>query len=116
MLGGRDLEGRALDQRPQVFAGEYTDLDSPTLGFRVELRPVGEACGRRVEGPKQAAWRTMVDFDPRLGSRQPSRRPGFAGPAHSDIRMTLTIYTRTTEGTQDSARAALEETLSRSGC
>jgi hypothetical protein len=52
MLGGRDLEGRALDQRPQVFAGEYTDLDSPTLGFRVELRPLSEASGRRVEGPK----------------------------------------------------------------
>ena len=31
---------------------------------------------------------------------------------HSDIRMTLTIYTRTTEGMQDSATAALEVTFS----
>jgi hypothetical protein len=39
MLGGRDLKGRALDQRGRVFAGEPTDLDAPTLGLRVELRP-----------------------------------------------------------------------------
>jgi len=31
---------------------------------------------------------------------------------HSDIRMTLAIYTRAAEGMQDSATAALEETLS----
>ena len=30
--------------------------------------------------------------------------------------MTLAFYTRTTEGMQDAATAALEETLSRSGC
>jgi hypothetical protein len=30
--------------------------------------------------------------------------------------MTLAIYTRAIEGMQDSATAALEETLSRSGC
>jgi site-specific recombinase XerD len=35
---------------------------------------------------------------------------------HSDIRMTLAIYTRPTEGIQDSATATLEETFSRSGC
>jgi integrase len=35
---------------------------------------------------------------------------------HSDIRMTLAIYTRPTEGMQDSATFPLEETLSRSGC
>jgi hypothetical protein len=37
MLGGRDLAGRGLDQRPQVFAGEPTNLDASTLGLRVEL-------------------------------------------------------------------------------
>jgi integrase len=31
---------------------------------------------------------------------------------HSDIRMTLAIYTRATQGMQDSATAALEEALS----
>jgi hypothetical protein len=55
MLGGRDLEGRALDERTQVLAGESTDLDAPTRSLRVELRPVGEYCGRRVEDSKQAA-------------------------------------------------------------
>jgi integrase len=35
---------------------------------------------------------------------------------HSDIRMTLAIYTHPTEGMQDFATAALEETFSRSGC
>jgi hypothetical protein len=37
MLGGRDLAGRALDQRGQVLAGEPADLDAPTLGLLVEL-------------------------------------------------------------------------------
>jgi hypothetical protein len=105
MLGGRDLVGRALDQRPQVFAGEPTHLDTPTLGLRVELRPVAEASGRRVEETKQIARRAVVDV-----------RPSFADPGHSDNRMTLAIYTRATEGMQYSATAALEETFSRSGC
>ena len=33
----------------------------------VELRPVGEAFGCRVEEPKQAARRAVVDVGPRLG-------------------------------------------------
>ena len=37
-----------------------------------------------------------------------SRCPGFAGPAHSDLRMTLAIYTRPTKGMQDPATAALD--------
>jgi hypothetical protein len=37
------------------------------LGFCVELRPFGEACGRRVEEPKQAARHAVVGFNPRLG-------------------------------------------------
>jgi len=37
MLGGRDFAGRALDQRPQVFAGEPTDLAAPTLDLCLEL-------------------------------------------------------------------------------
>jgi len=49
MLGGRDLAGRVLDQRPQDFAGEPTNLDAKTLGLRVERQPVGEACCGRVE-------------------------------------------------------------------
>ena len=45
-------------------------------------------------------------------TRRPSRCPGFAGPGHhSDIRMTLAIYTRATEGLQDSTTTALEETF-----
>jgi hypothetical protein len=91
MLDGRDLAGRALDQRDHVFAGEPTDLDAKVLGLRVQLRPVGEASARRVEEPKQAARRTVVDFSPQ--TRRPSRRPSFAGPAHSHNRMTLAIYT-----------------------
>jgi hypothetical protein len=55
-----------LDQRPQVYAGETTDLDAKVLSLRVELRPVCEAPGRRVEVPKQAAWSTVVDVDPSL--------------------------------------------------
>jgi hypothetical protein len=49
MLGGRDLKGRAPDQRGQLFAGEPAALDAPTLGLRVELRSVGEASGCRVK-------------------------------------------------------------------
>ena len=96
-------------QRPQVFAGEPTDLNAPTLDLCVEFRSVGEACGRRVEEPKQAAWRAVVASA--LAS-SPSRRPSFADPAHSDNRMTLAIYTRPTEGMQHSAAAALEEAFS----
>jgi hypothetical protein len=80
MLGGRDLEGRALDQRGKVFAGEPTDLDAPTLGFCVELRPVGEVSGRRVEEPKQAARPTVVDVGPRLG--------GHLGALASPVQLT----------------------------
>jgi hypothetical protein len=40
MLGGRYLEGSALDQRGQLFAGEPTDLDAKALGLCVELRQV----------------------------------------------------------------------------
>ena len=67
MLGGRDLVGRALDQRPQIFALELADLDAKALGLCVKLRPVGESCGRRVEEPEQAAWRAVVDVVPSLG-------------------------------------------------
>jgi len=35
---------------------------------------------------------------------------------YSDIRMTLAIYTHAIDGMQDSATAALEETISGSGC
>ena len=67
MLGGRDLAGGALDQRGQVLAGEPADLDAPTLGFCVELRPVGEACGRSVKESQQPARPTVVDIGPSLG-------------------------------------------------
>jgi hypothetical protein len=96
-----------LDQCPQVFAGELTNLDAKTLGLCVELRPVGETSGRRVEEPKQAARRGGR----RPQTRRPSRSPNFAGPAHSDNTMTLAIYTRAKDGMQDSATAALEETF-----
>jgi hypothetical protein len=36
-------------------------------------------------------------------SRRHDGRPTFAGPGHSDIRMTLALYTHATEGMQDSA-------------
>jgi len=42
MLGGRDLAGRALEQRGKVFAGDSTDLDAKALSLPIELRPVGE--------------------------------------------------------------------------
>jgi hypothetical protein len=53
---------------PQISAGVPTDLDSPTLDLCVELRPVGEVSSRRVEEPKQAAWRTVLNLGPRLSS------------------------------------------------
>jgi hypothetical protein len=37
ILGGKDLAGRALDQRGKVFAGEPTDLDTLTLDLCLEL-------------------------------------------------------------------------------
>jgi hypothetical protein len=67
MLGGRDLAGRALDQRSKVLAGKPTDFDAKALGFRVELRPVSEACGRRVKDPQQAAWCAVMDVCPSQG-------------------------------------------------
>jgi len=82
MLGGKELTGRALDQRGKTFAGEPINLEAKTLGLRVELRPVGETSGSHVEEPRQAARRTVVDVGP--------RRSGY--------------------------HAALEETISRSGC
>jgi hypothetical protein len=36
MLRGRDLVGRARDQRGKAFAREPTYLDAKTLGLRVE--------------------------------------------------------------------------------
>jgi hypothetical protein len=66
MLGSRDLAGRALDPRGQALAGETTDLDSPTLYFRVELRLGAEAFGRCVEETKQTEWRAVVDIRPSL--------------------------------------------------
>jgi len=43
---------------------------SKALGLRVQLRPVGEASGRHVEEPQQAAWREVVEVDPGLGGHQ----------------------------------------------
>jgi hypothetical protein len=67
MLGGRDLTSRALDQRPQVFAGEPADLDAKALDLRVKLRPLGEVSGRGVKELQQPARRTVVDVGPRPG-------------------------------------------------
>jgi len=110
MLGGRDLAGRALDQVGEVLAGESTDLDAMTLGRRVELRPVSESCGRRVEETQQVAWRAVGG--PRPQPRRPSRRLSFADPGHSDNRMTLAIYTHPEEGIQLAVTTALEEAFS----
>ena len=71
MLGGRDLASRALDQCGKAFTREPTDLDAPALDLRVELRPVGEYCGGRVEESKQAAWGAEV-----LSSDGPSSAVG----------------------------------------
>jgi hypothetical protein len=57
----------------------------------------------------------VMDIRRRLGGQR-SRRRSFAGPAHSDNRMTLAIYTHAKVAMEDSTRAALEEILSRSGC
>ena len=51
--------------------GESTDLDAKALGLPVELQPVGEASGRRVEEPEQAARRAEV-----LSSDGPSSAVG----------------------------------------
>ena len=59
MLDGRDLAGRALDQRPQDYPREPTDLDTPR----------NPTPGLRVEVPKQAARRAVVDVDPSLDDR-----------------------------------------------
>jgi hypothetical protein len=40
------------------------------------------------------------------------RRLTFAGSGHSDIRMTIALYTHATEGMQDFATAALEAAIS----
>jgi hypothetical protein len=66
ILGGRHLAGRARDQRGKVLAGEPTILNAPTLGPCIELRSVGEVSGHRVEEPKQAEWRVVVDARPSL--------------------------------------------------
>jgi hypothetical protein len=59
MLCGRDLAGRALDQHPQVFAGEPTDLDAPTLGLCTELcqsaRPLATASKSPIR-QRDAKW------------------------------------------------------------
>jgi hypothetical protein len=49
VLDGRDLPGRALDQRGKILAGEPTDLDAKALGLRVELPPVGEAARQSAQ-------------------------------------------------------------------
>jgi hypothetical protein len=67
MLGDRDFAGRTLDKRPQTFAREPTDFHAKALGLGAQLRPIGEALGRRVEEPEQAARRAMVDVRPSLG-------------------------------------------------
>ena len=110
MVGGRHIAGRTLDQRGKVLAGEHADLDAKALGLQIELRPVGEAPGRRVKEPKQAAWRTSTLYSAAI------MPPTFAGPGHSHNRMTLAIYARATDGMQDSATTAQEEAVSRSGC
>jgi hypothetical protein len=71
MLGGRDLAGRVLDQRGKVFARKPTDLDAKALGLHVELRPVDEVSGRRVEESKQAAQPTVVEIDPDSAATTP---------------------------------------------
>src|SRR5215211_6931822 len=61
----------------------------------------------QVKEPHQAAHRRG-----RLPqTRRPDGRPSFAGPGHSNDRMTLAIYTRATDGTQDSPTVALEVTF-----
>ena len=59
------------------FSGEPTDLNAPILGLCVELRPVGEACGRRVEEAKLAAWHEVVE----VGSSLSGHHVALASPA-----------------------------------
>jgi hypothetical protein len=40
---------------------------APTLYLFVELKPVGDASGRRVKEPKQAAWGAVVNVGSSLG-------------------------------------------------
>jgi len=109
ILGGRGLAGRALDQRGKAVAVEPADLDAPRLGLRVELCQSAK--------PRPPLPRAQAGSAARRGGRLPqtartSRHPSFAGPAHSDNRMTLAICTHTTEGTQVATTDALEETSS----
>ena len=102
MLGGGELPGRALDQREEAFAGEPVSLDAPMLGLRLELRPVAEARGRRVEEPEQAARRAVVDVAPR--PRRPSRRPRRAGPGFAVLSPDLFGHDRDLGGLRPRSR------------
>jgi integrase len=92
-------------------------VDRPMNGenlYRREFQPLLEKAGLANEGFMIHSLRHT--FAATLGEKgvHPSTAQKMLG--HSDIRMTLAIYTRPTEGIQDSATATLEETFSRSGC
>jgi hypothetical protein len=92
MLRGRDLKVRSLDQCAQVLSGEPAYVDAPALGLHVELRLIDEASSGRIEDPNQAAWRKVMDVRPSSDGHHTALT--LAGPGQSNIRMTLTIYTR----------------------
>ena len=108
MLRGRDLEGRALDNRPQHFAGEPTDLDARRSASASNSDQSARSPAAASKSPAGSAARRGGC---RPQTRRPSRCPSFVGPGHSDNRMTLAIYTRPTKGMQDSATAALKRTF-----
>jgi hypothetical protein len=102
------------------------NLSSPVLvvwqqyghSLLVYLVAVPPTSRRGLRPPRRRAQAVSVAHrgGRRLQTRLPSRRASFAGPGHSHNRMILAIYTRTTEGMQDSETTALEVTISRSGC
>jgi site-specific recombinase XerD len=82
--------------------------------YRREFQPLLESAGHAHE--RFTIHSPRHTFAPTLAEKgvHPSTVQKMLG--HSDIRMTLAIYTHATDSMQDSATAALEETLSRSGC
>jgi hypothetical protein len=85
--------------------GEIVSTEQP-LGldhFAFAVNPLGL---NRIEPPFAT---TLTEIGVRSSTAQKML-------GHSDIRMPLAIYTRATDGTQDCATVALEETNSRSGC
>ena len=79
-----DLAGRALYQRGEAFAREPANLDTPNAR---QAQGPSDVASKRLSRQSGAPWWTSA-----LASAAITQ-PGFADPGHSNIRMTLAIYT-----------------------